>query len=612
MNKLYLFVSLFCVALLSACGGSSSDEKVVLTVNKAPTITLESTLITNSGASVNLSAIISDPEGDKVSITWQADNQEVAFNNPNESSTLITFPITNIDLVVVITIVVKDSAGNSSQKSVTADIKAGTPSNEAPIINMPVDQTVVAGQSIILIASVQDPQGDDISVEWYSENTDIVFTDKNNLTTSLELPDVTNTIIAAITLKATDIEHNSSEKTLQLIITPNDDESAATVYIDLVDRFNTLSGDTIGISARLTSNVELESILWNISSLNVDDASIENVTQGGITESTITFTAPQVNQLTEFPVKIRAKTVTNKVFIAETIVFVAVDNTDTLEVTLPDAITIEESASASITPTIESSQAVDSFQWRWLSEQPLTLLTPNSEILNISSPAVDSDINGQLELTVVMGNISKTATTELTIKNQEIVSDVNVTATKLVAVEGQTITLNVITDNFEQIKQWSWEALNTQGNNVSESNKHFEVTAPQVSGQQTMSVVYRAKLIDDSEVMKIANITVLSETTARRTFNFDSGETPVISNGIEKTYTLSFTDPHNLVDALALDQSLTINTFDKAELTRDGTQIKLVLVTSSINSDHFDSMLLNVFYGDHMEQYPIQLKMQAD
>lgn len=613
MNKLYLFVALFCVALLSACGGnSSSDEKIAPVVNKAPTIILESALTINSGDSVNLSAVISDPEGDAFSITWQADNQEVAFNTQNESSTLVTFPVTNIDLVVVITLVVKDSSGNSSQKSITADIKAGISSNEAPIIDMPVDQTVEAEQSIVLIAKAQDPQGDDFSVEWHSENIDIVFSDKNNLTTSLELPNVSNTLITTITLKATDTKNNSSEKTLQLTILPKNDESTPTVYIELVDRLNTLSGDITSISARLTSNVELKSVLWDVSSLNVDDASIKNVTQDDITESTLTFTAPQVNQLTEFPVRIRVKTLTNKIFIADVIVFVAVDNTDSLEITLPEVITVEENASASITPTIESSQSVDSYQWRWLSEQRLTLLTPNSEILNISTPTVDSDIKGQLELTVVMGNISKTVTTELTIKNQEIVSDVNVTATKLVVVKGQTITLHVVTNNFSQIKQWSWETLNTQGNNISKSNKHFEVTAPQVSGQQTMSIVYRAKLVDNSEVMKIANITVLSEATARRTFNFDAKEVPVIYNNIEKIYTISFTDPHNFVDALSLDQSLTINTFDKAELTRNGTQIKLTLATSSISSDHYDSLLLNVVYGDHMEQYPIQLKMQAD
>ncbi|WOH38697.1 hypothetical protein RI844_05645 [Thalassotalea fonticola] len=606
MNKLNLFLVFFCLTYLSACGETKP------TVNKAPVITIESTLIINSGSTVELSAVISDPEGDTVNITWQADNQEVSFTEPNESSTSITFPTTNIDMVVVITLIAKDNAGNSSQKSISAEIKADTTTNEAPIISMPADQKALGGQNIVLIATVQDPQDDDVSVEWYAENADITFSDKNNLTTTLALPDVNSELTTTITLKATNTQQNQSEKTLQLIITPNNSEPAPTVNIELVEHFNTISGDVTTLSARLTSNVELESVLWDVNSLNVNDESIENITQGNVTESIITFTAPPVNQLTEFPVKVSAVTAQDGTFMADSVVSIAVDSTYTLRVTLPETVTVDESTSTSITPIIESSHAVDSYQWRWLSEQTLTLLTPNNKVLSISAPSVDSDIQGQLELTVIMGNLSQTVTTELTIENQETASDVIVTASKLIAVKGQAITLNVITENFEQIKQWSWQVSNVQGSNISESNKHFEITAPDVTGQQTMTITYHATLIDGSEVMKIANITVLSESIARSSFNFDAGDIPIIYNNIEKTYAFSFTDQHGLVDALSIDQSLTFSTFEKVELTRDGAQMNLVLKTSTITADYIDFMSLNIVYGDYVQQYPIQLKMRVN
>jgi len=142
------------------------------------------------------------------------------------------------------------------------------------------------------------------------------------------------------------------------------------------------------------------------------------------------------------------------------------------------------------------------------------------KILNVSASAVEVDIQGQLELTVVMADISKTVTTDLTIKNQVTYSDISVWAKKLIAVKGQTVRLNVKTDNFEKIKSWSWEVSGVEGTNINKSNKYFEITAPQVSGQQTMSIIYGATLFDDSEVMEVAIITVLPESFARSSFTF--------------------------------------------------------------------------------------------
>jgi len=61
------------------------------------------------------------------------------------------------------------------------------------------------------------------------------------------------------------------------------------------------------------------------------------------------------------------------------------------------------------------------------------------KILNVSASAVEADIQGQLELTVVMADISKTVTTDLTIKNQVTYSDISVWATKLIAVKDKRL-----------------------------------------------------------------------------------------------------------------------------------------------------------------------------
>ena len=58
-----------------------------------------------------------------------------------------------------------------------------------------------------------------------------------------------------------------------------------------------------------------------------------------------------------------------------------------------------------------------------------------------------------------MGSLSKTVITELTIKNNFTVSDVSMTASRALAVKGQKVSLNVHTDDFDQINSWSWEGF---------------------------------------------------------------------------------------------------------------------------------------------------------
>ena len=603
-----LFTVLF---LLSACGGS--DDK---SANKAPVIVIDSLTIDSlqqveSGESLTLNSTISDPENDSFVINWASDNQQVKFSKTDEASTIVTFPATNVELIVKVSVSALDANHQVSFKEFTVTINGSATTNAAPIITMATTMKASANESIVLIATVHDPDNDDISLVWHSENSDITFSDKNSLTTSVTLPDVTSTLTTKITLTATDSQQNKTQKSLSLTINAEGFEPDSAVYIELVDRINATSASTVSFNAIVRSNTEIKAIVWDLAALNSNDISITNINEADITTSTVTLTAPNVTALTERPITLTVTTIDDTSIAESTRIFIAVDSIQSLLVTLPENDEVTEGDSLIITPTIENSHAIDSYQWRWISEQALTLLTPTNKVLNLSAPQVDADIQGQLELTVNMGGVIKKTTMDLLIKNSEVISTVNVTASRLVAVKGQKVTLNVITDNFEQIKSWSWETSRLEGVNVTESKSIFEITAPNVNGQKQVSVIYRATLIDDSEVVKIANITVLSQSAARSTFTFAAGELPIIYNNIEKTITFTFTDRLGLVDSISLNKEFTFNKFTKEELTRTDDTISLVLLTNDINFDHYDFMSLMVNYGDYKEQYPIQLDMRV-
>lgn len=78
--------------------------------------------------------------------------------------------------------------GGSSSEGVTSTPKndpviTDTPppvitNDQAPVITLSEHQQAQGGQSMILIASVKDPQNDKVTVEWQAENNDIRFSDK--------------------------------------------------------------------------------------------------------------------------------------------------------------------------------------------------------------------------------------------------------------------------------------------------------------------------------------------------------------------------------------------------------------------------------------------------
>jgi hypothetical protein len=616
MNKLVLMSLLcFCI-LLTACGGGSDSDKggVTVAVNNAPIIDIASTQRLTAGQSVTFTADISDPDGDAITVAWQADNVDVSFSTTTGTSTTISFPDVTTEQVREITITATDSKGKSTKKIIIVTLGASILSNEAPIISLPENQEAKGGDSIVLVATVQDPQDDNVTVEWRSANNTIVFSDTHSLTPTLTLPEVTSTTTIIITLIATDSQNNSSEKTLLLTIIPSDGEPAPSVQFELTDRFETSSGEVTTLTAKFTSNVEITAINWDLSALGDVNASEENTPVNNVTTTNVNFTAPSLTVARAYAISLNVTTLSGAKLSADSQVFVAVDNVMTLDISLAESYVVDESSTISITPEITHSHAISSYLWQWSSDQEITLSTPTSKILSLSTPSVDADITGQLSFTVTTGTLTKTLVTDLTIKNEPVTSEVDVVVSRLVAVEGQTIKLSVITDNFEQITAWSWENLNVQGVNIKESKTGYEITAPLVQGQQNMSIVYRATLSDNTTIQKVANVTILSKSMARSSIDIKVASVPVIKSNVETVVEFPFSDSHGLVDSLSLDTNNTFNSFEKAEVSLVGGKVVLVLKIGdfSLPVDHSDYVSILVKLGAHEIPFVIELAMDSD
>ena len=395
MKNLASAVLFFCSLLFLGCGGGDSSSSKTTptpetatttpTSNQAPEISMVATQAVESGSSTTLNASISDPEGDSFTVQWQTDATNIIFSNADKASTAVAFPYSDVDIELVISLVATDSKGNASQHTLTVTVKAEGSPSIGPIITLPEAQQATGGESIVISASVQDPQGEDISVEWQADDSEVIFSDTRSLTPTVSLPEVDTTMTATLTLVATDSRQNQSEKSLILTIEPDNDESTATVHIELLNRFDTLSGDVTTLTAKLSSSDDIKKITWDMSALDVTDSATTQTTVNDVTTAKITFTAPSVTQPTEFPIQIQA-TANNTTFSESTKLYVSANSSDILTVALPSSIVVDEKSNTTITPTIESSRTIDSYQWQWLSDQALTLNSPNAKILSLSVP----------------------------------------------------------------------------------------------------------------------------------------------------------------------------------------------------------------------------------
>ena len=612
MNKL-VFIGIFCISiLLAACGGSSDSITTTQVVsNNAPTITIATTQRFTAGQTIDFSAEVSDPDGDSITVTWQADNDHISFSNTTGPATTISFPDVDSEQIIKITITATDSKGKSTSKTITVTLEASIAANLAPIISLPATLQAKGGESIVLVATVQDPQGDDVTVAWQSTNSAVIFSDTTSLTPTLTLPDVTSPETVLIKLIATDSQSNQSEKTLTLSIIPGDGAPEPSVQFELAERFETASGDVTTLTANITSNVEITNIDWNLTTLGSVDASVDNNTVDNVTTTEVTFTAPSLAVAKEYTISLKVTTASGHEFSANSRVFIAASSEASLEVNLAESYLVEENSTLSITPEVIHSHAISTYQWQWLSTQEMTLIMPESEILSLSAPNVDGDITGQLSLTVTMGALSKTVVTEVTIKNKPVVGEVDVVASRLVVVQGQTIKLSVITDNFEQITSWSWESLNVEGLDIKESKAGYEMTAPQVTGQQTMSVVYRATLSDGSTIQEIGNFTVLSEAMARSSIDIEITTVPVIKSHVETVIEFPFIDRHELVDSISLNTANTFNSFEKSAVSLAEGKVQLILKVSdlALPANHTDYISINVKFGVHELPFIVELAM---
>ena len=157
-----------------AAGGRTSGTKTVtvrakaVVANKAPTVTITGPTSADPGATVNLEAIASDPDGDTISYEWDSD--DVTLKSTTGGKTSFEAPSSTTASTVTVTCKVTDdgSPAKSDTDSHKVSVGATKPAASPPSANAGSNKSVEPGGTVDLSGSGKPASGQQITAYSWS------------------------------------------------------------------------------------------------------------------------------------------------------------------------------------------------------------------------------------------------------------------------------------------------------------------------------------------------------------------------------------------------------------------------------------------------------------
>lgn len=139
---------------------------IVVIQNTPPIANAGDDQTVNSGTLVSLNGLASaDPDGDLLSYLWQQLlGPPVTLNNTASPTPTFTAPAVMAPTLIRFQLTVNDGRGGTATD--TVDITVNPAVNDAPIVNAGADQTVTAGDLVLLGGQVFDPNNDPLTIAW--------------------------------------------------------------------------------------------------------------------------------------------------------------------------------------------------------------------------------------------------------------------------------------------------------------------------------------------------------------------------------------------------------------------------------------------------------------
>ena len=291
-----------------ATASATSNNQVLLQVgyiafasggNIAPIADAGADQSVDEGDSVTLDGSgSSDSDGSIVSYAWEliTSNDDVTLTGEDTAAASFTAPSVNVDTDLVFELTVTDDDGVTAADSVTITVND---TNVAPVANAGIDQSVDEGTPVTLDGSGSgDSDGSIASYTWelITSNDDVTLTGADTVTASFTAPPVNANTELVFELTVTD--DGGLTATDSVTITVIDSSSGGNVapVADAGTDQEVNEGATVTLDGSNSSDSDgtIASYAWTHLASNV------GVTLSGEDTATASFTAPPVDQETEY------------------------------------------------------------------------------------------------------------------------------------------------------------------------------------------------------------------------------------------------------------------------------------------------------------------------
>jgi hypothetical protein len=239
MNKTHFFYPLIPLVLLSAC----SEEKTPEPPNQAPSITLESQVISiDEGKETSLSFVVADDK-DTSNVTVQAVSNNKGMVNIDMANMVVLYkaPVLELDkrLVDNIVLQVKDSEGGVTETTISVEVND---------IDSPVKLTIIPPEKAEGFENTQKddelvfayPEQDELNISFRvddadNDNIDIEYEVDEGLVFWNQITPTSEDGIVTLSLPIPSIDSPSASFSIKLSATDNDTTTQAQAYVTVIN-----------------------------------------------------------------------------------------------------------------------------------------------------------------------------------------------------------------------------------------------------------------------------------------------------------------------------------------------------------------------------------------
>ncbi|KAF7764323.1 hypothetical protein PCIT_b0294 [Pseudoalteromonas citrea] len=187
----FSFITVTLVALLSACGGSSSTDTSVKKIeNRQPNVVISGVTEIESGAEVYMTSSATDSDGTVASYQWsQKSGYAVTIRDKNQANASFTAPVLDADTTLEFELLVTDDKGATAKDTLNVKVKRAEVENQLPNVVITTVTEIESGSEVYMTSSATDPDGTIASYQWSQKSGyGVTIRDKNQANASFTAP----------------------------------------------------------------------------------------------------------------------------------------------------------------------------------------------------------------------------------------------------------------------------------------------------------------------------------------------------------------------------------------------------------------------------------------